>query len=420
MLRYRDYRYLWAGNFISRFGTQMHAAALYWQIWDMTGSAAQLGLLGLVRAIAIISTSLIGGVVVDSRDRRRLMLVTQTILLCLSASLALATFLNVVSVPMIYVVAAAIAVVSSFDQPARQAMLPSLVPRDKLSAATSLNIIAGNVGMMAGPPIGGLAIATVGVGGAYLFDSISFLGTIFALLVMQTHFEVPVLRVRGLEAIREGFQFIKLTPVIYGVMLIDFSATLLGSMIGLAPVFAEMVFDAGPTAYGFLLAAPAVGSFVGSALMSVVHQPKRPGGVIIGAVVSYGICLVLFGLSPSIWIAMACLAGAGLSDAVSMTMRHTVRLLATPDPLLGRVGATNAAFSAGGPRLGEFQAGMTASLIGPQAAMVFGGSAVILATVGIAKLVPAIRHYELGDGPQNEDPAEEGQSPDPLRVTASD
>lgn len=135
--------------------------------------------------------------------------------------------------------------------------------------------------------------------------------------------------------------------------------------------------------------------------MSVVAQPRRPGPIIVAAVCSYGACLALFGLSPSLWIALLFLAGAGLSDAVSMTMRHTVRLLATPDELRGRVSATHSAFSAGGPRLGEFQAGITASFIGPQMAMVAGGSAVILAAIGISRLIPGVRAYEFSSSEED-------------------
>jgi MFS family permease len=191
-------------------------------------------------------------------------------------------------------------------------------------------------------------------------------------------------------------------------------------MIGLAPVFAEEVFAIGPEALGLLYSAPAFGSFIGSAAMSLIPQINRPGRVIMGAVMSYGVFLVLFGLAPSFWLALVCLAGAGMSDAVSMTMRHTVRLLATPDALRGRVAATHSAFSAGGPRLGEFQAGLTASFIGPQAAMMFGGSAVILATLGIAKLVPAVRSYQLTDGPQDLEPTGDEAAAKRQAVIASD
>jgi MFS family permease len=395
----------------------MHAVAIAYQVFQITGSIALLGVLGLVRAIALIGTSLIGGMVVDSQDRRKVMLTTQSILILLSGSLAITTWLDIVNVYVLYFVAAAAAVTLSFDQPARQAILPALVPKDKLTAAMSLNIVSSNVGMMAGPAIGGLTIAAVGVAGTYAIDSLSFLGTIIALLVMRTQFKAPAVRMKGLPAIREGLQFIKMSPVIYGVMLIDFSATLLGSMIGLAPVFAETVHNIGPRGLGLLYSAPALGSVLGAAIMSMVPQPKKPGTVIVAAVAAYGGFLVLFGMSPTIWLALACLAGAGMADAVSMTMRHTVRLLATPDALRGRVAATHSAFSAGGPRLGEFQAGITASFIGPQAAMIAGGSGVILAVIGISRLIPAVRAYEFA--PDSE-PAEEQPADVREKVTTSD
>ncbi|HEX2282865.1 MAG TPA: MFS transporter [Thermomicrobiales bacterium] len=417
MLRYRDYRYLWAGSFISVLGTQMHAVAIAYQVFEITGSVALLGVLGLVRAIALMGTALIGGMVVDSVNRRKLMLTTQVILFCLSLSLAISTWLDMINIYVLYAVAAAAAVTLSFDQPARQAILPALVPREKLTSAMSLNILSSNVGMMAGPAIGGVAISLVGVAGTYALDSMTFVGTITALLVMRTKFTVPEVRITGLPAIREGLSFIKMTPVIYGVMLLDFSATLLGSMIGLAPVFAETVHNIGPRGLGFLYAAPAFGSVAGAAVMSMIRQPNKPGRVIVAAVASYGMFLVLFGLSPSFVLALACLAGAGMSDAVSMTMRHTVRLLATPDALRGRVGATHSAFSAGGPRLGEFQAGMTASFIGPQGAMVAGGGAVILAALSISRLIPAIRDYQFSQDTAEDDaePVKAGE-----RVAASD
>lgn len=401
VLKYRDYRYLWAGSFIAVLGAQMHAVAIAYQVFQITGSVALLGVLGLVRALALISTSLFSGMVVDASDRRKVMLTTQTILVFLSLSLAITTWLDIVNVVMLYVVAGAAAIVSSFDQPARQAILPMLVPREKLTAAMSLNILSSNVGMMTGPALGGFMIYLVGVSGTYLIDSLTFLGTITALLVMKTKFGRPAVRVTGMTAIRDGLRFIKLTPVIYGIMLIDFSATLLGSTIGLAPVFAETVHNIGPRGLGLLYSAPAFGAVFGASIMSIVAQPRRPGPVIIAAVCSYGACLALFGLAPNLWVALLFLAGAGMSDAVSMTMRHTVRLLATPDELRGRVAATHSAFSAGGPRLGEFQAGITASFIGPQMAMVAGGTAVIIAAIGISKLIPGVRSYEFGS---SEDP----------------
>lgn len=203
VLRHRDYRYLWAGQFVSTLGTQMHSVALSYQLYQLTGSVVQLGLLGLVRPIALMVTSLIGGAVADSRDRRTIMLVTKSTLLLLSLSIAVATWLDTINVPLLYIVAALIAATSAFDGPARQALIPALVPRQKLASAMSLNILAMSIARMAGPAVGGFMVALVGVATTYVIDGASFLATIGALLVMRTRVELPAIRATGITAIAE-------------------------------------------------------------------------------------------------------------------------------------------------------------------------------------------------------------------------
>jgi hypothetical protein len=401
VLRQRDFRLLWGGQFVSVLGTQMHAVALSWQVYQLTGSVVQLGLLGLVRAVSLMGASLIGGPVADRSDRRALMLRTQIILLLLSAGLALVTALDAVNIAVLYGVAMAASVASAFDGPARQALIPQLVPREQLGAATSLNMLAMSTARMVGPAVGGLAVAWIDVAGAYALDALSFLAVIWALVVMETPLSRPEVRASGLAAVAEGLQFIWRTPVIFGVMLVDFLATLLGSTVGLAPVFAEDVLGVGPQGLGLLLSAPAAGAVLGGFGLSLLPMPARPGRALIGAVVAYGACLVLFGLSASFVLALLCLAGAGAADAVSVAMRHAVRLLATPDELRGRVAASHSALAMGGPRLGEFQSGMSAALIGPRAAMVVGGLACGLVAVGVARLIPAMMRYRFDDAPEH-------------------
>ena len=397
VLRHRDYRYLWAGQFVSTLGTQMHAVALSYQLYQLTGSVVQLGLLGLVRAIALMVTSLIGGAVADAKDRRVVMLVTQTVLLALSLSIAVATYLDAISVPMLYIVAALIAATSAFDGPARQALIPALVPRHELASAMSLNILAMSIARMAGPAVGGFIVALVGVATTYVIDGASFLATIGALLIMRTRVELPELRATGISAVAEGLRFIRSTPVIWGIMVLDFLATLLGSTIGLAPVFAEDVLKAGPQGLGLLLSAPAAGAVLGGLIVSLLPQVSRPGRVLVLSVVVYGVFLALFGLSTSLVLALLALAGAGAADSVSVAMRHTVRNLATPDELRGRVAAAHSALAMGGPRLGEFQSGMTAFLVGPRYAMVLGGLAVVAVSGLMSWIAPAVLRYRFDD-----------------------
>jgi MFS family permease len=419
VLRNRDFRLLWGGQFVSTLGTQMHAVALSWQVYEITGSTVQLGLVGLVRAVALMTTSLIGGAVADTRDRRKLMLITQTILLSLSAALAAISRSGTVSVGLLYAFAALVAATSAFDGPARQALIPSIVSREQFAPAMSLNILAMSTARMIGPALGGVAVAVVGVAGTYVIDAFSFLGVIGALLVMQTRLSAPQARVSGPAAIAEGLRFMAQTPVIWGVMLLDFLATLLGSTVGLAPVFARDVLDAGPQGLGLLLAAPAAGSVLGGLAVSVVPQISRPGRVVVGSIVVYGACLAVFGAARSLPAALLALCCAGAADSVSVAMRHTVRNLATPDELRGRVAASHSALAMGGPRLGEFQSGVTAALIGPRAAMVLGGAGCVLAALVVSRMVPAISRYRIDDDASGEVAQRLTLEARPPRVSAS-
>jgi len=401
VLKHRDYRLLWFGQMVSTLGTQMHTVALSWQVYDLTGSVVQLGILGLVRAVALMVTSFVGGAAADSRNRRNLMLVTQSLMLVLTLGLAACTALDVANIWVLYAFAASTAATSAFDGPARQALIPSLVPRHDLGAAISLNMLAMSSARMVGPAIGGVSVGVVGVAATYVIDSMSFVAVIAALLLMRTKLITPVLAVRGLDAIKEGLRFIVATPVIWGIMLLDFLATLLGSSVGLAPVFARDVLDAGPQGLGLLLSAPAAGSVIGAVIVSLMPQVERPGRMMVAAVVAYGVCLGLFGVSASLVWALLALVGAGAADSVSVAMRHMVRLIATPDELRGRVSAAHSALAMGGPRLGEFQSGMAAALVGPRMAMVAGGVGVVLVSAVIGKLVPSMTHYRIdqdGDG----------------------
>ncbi len=384
----------------------MHQVALSWQVFELTGSVALLGVLGLVRAISLMSTALIGGMFADTRDRRKLLIVTQLILALLSLLVAIMTATGTITVLVLYLVAAAVSITSAFDSPAQQALIPSLVPRDRIPSAMSLNILTGNIAEVAGPAAGGFAVAWIGIAGTYAIDAATFLAVVVAVLLMKARPSLPPIQIDSIGTIKEGLRFIRLTPVIYGIMLLDFLATIAGSSVGLAPVFAQQVFDTGPQGLGLLLSAPAIGAILGAGVMSIIPPPGRPGWVILSAIGVYGLFLASFGLAGSFVVALLLLAGAGAADAVSMSMRHTIRNLATPDELRGRTAAAHSAFSSGGPRLGEFQSGITASFIGPQSAMILGGVGCMIIAAGITWKIPAIRGYRFGSGAASSQPPE--------------
>lgn len=380
-MAYRDFRLLWAGQFVDMLGTQVQTVALGWLVYSLTGSTAALGGVGLARAIPTILLSIFGGTLADQVDRRRVLLVSQSFLAGLSALLALIISLGKANVPILYAFAALTAAAAAFDSPTRQALIPSLVPRERLPNALTLNVLAWETAAVLGPATGGVIIKVFGVSMAYWINAASFLAVLSAIVAMRTRAPVPAGPRRGWSAVVEGLEFVRGRAILWQLMLVDFLAVLFVSSMGLLPAFARDVLAVGSEGLGLLYSAPAAGAVAGSLIFALLPSPRRPGRVVALAVAAYGISLALFGMARSFPMALGLLALAGGLDAVSMAMRHTVRQLATPDSLRGRVGALASVFSAGGPRLGEFQAGMVASVVGARYAMVLGGSACLLMVV---------------------------------------
>jgi MFS family permease len=405
-LKHRDFRLLWAGQFVSTLGTQMQVVALGWQIYLLTGSAVQLGALGLLRAIPTISFALLGGALADQRDRRRLLIVTQTILALFSVILAVATGTGNASVLLIYIVTFLTATTDVFDDPARQALIPNLVPRHRLAQATTLNILANNIAAVVGPAVGGIAIATVGLTATYAVDAFSFAAVIMALLAMRERPAVPVLERSGIHAVIDGLRFVRENPVILSLMVLDFLATLFGASLVLLPIFAKDILKVGASGLGLLYSAPAAGAVVGGIILSAMPVTRKPGRLVILSVACYGVAVAIFGAAPTFLIALAALAATGAADTVSMTFRHTIRQLATPDELRGRMAAVHSVFAGGGPELGNFEAGVTAKLFGTQNAVIVGGLASVVIAIGVAMFSPRIREYAIDEPEPVSIPAE--------------
>lgn len=396
-LQHRDFRLLWAGEFISTLGTQMQSVALIWQLYVLTGSELQLGFLGLLRAIPTVSFALVGGTLADRRDRRRLLIVTQTILAAFSVVLAVATMADRATVVLIYILTLLTATASCFDDPARQALIPNLVPRQRLAQAMTLNILSHNIAAVTGPAVGGIAIATIGLSGAYWLDAASFVAVIGALLVMRTRLEAPVITQGGIQDVIEGLRFVRHNPVILSLMALDFLATLFGASLVLMPIFANEILGVGETGLGLLYSAPAAGAVLGGLALSALPVVRRPGRLVIVSVGFYGLAIAVFGAAPTFWVALLALGASGVADTVSMTFRHTIRQLATPDHLRGRIAAVHSVFAGGGPELGNFEAGVTARLFGTQPAVIAGGIACMVVAGGVAIASPRIRNYRIDE-----------------------
>ncbi len=398
-LQHRNFRLLWSSQLISMAGSMMQSAAILWHVSVLVPPEKRglaLGMVGLVRIVPIIGFSLLSGVVADALDRRKLMLVTQTGMLAAAGTLAALELSGVKALWPVYVLAAAGSAFGAFDGPARQSLVPNLVPREHLPNAISLNTIMFQAASVIGPAAGGLVIGTLGVGWAYLFNAISFVCVIIALLMMRgiparAASEKAELSVRSAT---DGLRFVFQNPLIRSTMLLDFFATFFASAMALLPIFAQDVLKVGAQGYGLLSAAPSVGALVTSVLMvRFVERIDRRGRVMLWSVVVFGLATVVFGLSRNFALTFACLAVTGASDTVSMVIRNIIRQLATPDGMRGRMTSVNMIFFMGGPQLGELEAGLVANAWNAPFSVITGGIGCLVATGWVAARTPALRGY---------------------------
>ncbi len=400
-LHHRRFRLLWLGQMISIAGTQMQVWALLWHIRTLTDQPIALGGIGLARILPVILLSLLGGLVADVANRRKVIFITQSVMALTALVLALLTFTEQVALWQIYVLTAIQAVAVAFDNPARQALVPNLVPVRDLPNAFSMNSVAFQVGSIVGPALSGLVLAYVGQAYVYLFNAISFVAVLAALALMGSVEQQvqPDQRVTvNLSAIREGIRFILAQPMIISSMLLDFFATFFSSANTLMPIFARDILHVGAIEYGWLSAAQSIGAVGVALLISQVHEIRRQGPMFLISVVIFGLATIFFGLSKLVWVAMLALIVVGAADTVSTIIRNTIRQLQTPDYIRGRMTSINQIFFLGGPQLGEVEAGAVAQFFGAPFAVVSGGVGCILAVIWIARRWPQILRYN-GDEP---------------------
>ena len=421
-LRHRDFRRLWAAQLVSITGSQMQMVALHWHVYLLTRSPLALGMVGLTRVVPIIVFSLWGGVVADRADRKKVMFAAQSCMALLSAALAALTFAGRETVLTLYALNALLAAASAFDNPARQALIPRLVPPEDLPGALSLNLTMFHAAFIIGPALAGLLIAGHGtivvrpgeLAGAgaghdtgtlafiYALNALSFVAVLFALMTMRTSGVVTAAggaHEAPLAALRAGLRFVLTTPIMVWTMGLDFVATFFAGSMSLLPIFADQVLHVGAAGYGWLVAAPAVGALLGSIYTSVWPLPRRQGVVLLWSIAAYGIATIVYGLSRSYVLTLAALAATGLADLVSTVVRQTLRQLLTPDHLRGRMTSVNMIFFMGGPQLGEMEAGLVASLFrsavtGVTVSVVSGGLATILIAAAVAAAAPLVRRYQ--------------------------
>ena len=400
-LQHRRFRLLWLGLMISVAGAQMQVWALFWHIRSLTDQPIALGGVGLARILPVIVFSLIGGAVADVANRRRVLFITQSAMGLFALLLAILTFSGDIALWQIYLLTALQAVAVSFDLPARQALVPNLVPARDLPNAFSMTSIAFQTGAIVGPALSGLVIAYWGQPYTYLLNAISYLAVILALILLGPVSQQAAAG-RGarisLPAIGEGVQFILSRPIILSSMILDFFATFFSSANTLMPIVARDILHVGAVEYGWLSAAQSVGAVAAALAVSQMSAIRRQGPVFLGSVVVFGAATVVFGMARDFLFAFLALMAVGAADSVSTIIRNTIRQLQTPDYIRGRMTSVNQIFFMGGPQLGEVEAGAVAQLFGASLAIISGGVGCVLAVIWIACRWPQLRSYN-GDEP---------------------
>lgn len=383
----------------------MQLVTINWHVYLLmrpygeSAAAAALGLVGLVRVLPIILCSLVGGVVADAVDRKRLIIITQTIMLVSAAALALITTLGLKQIWPIYALTAVASGAIAFDNPARQALLPSLVPERIFPNAVSLNFVSFQIAMVMGPVLGGVALARYGPGFVYAANGASFLAVIAAMLLIRVSGKGngdESSRV-SFEAMKEGLSFVWRTPIMVQTMALDFIATFFASATALLPIFARDILQVGEHGYGILAAASAFGAVVTGLFLTRRSDWQRPGLTVLLSVAVYGAATVVFGLSRAYWLSLLMLAVTGAADTVSTVIRQTIRQLITPDRLRGRMTSVNMIFFMGGPQLGELEAGLVAAAAGAPFSVVIGGVGCLIAVALAASRARELMRYRFSN-----------------------
>jgi len=401
-LHFRDFRLFWTGMLISQVGDWMQMTAVSWLLYDLTGSAFQLGMNGIFRAVPMVGLGLVGGTIADRYDRKRLLLVIQVILIVQSFLFGILTQIGLVQVWHIYTLTFTNAVIRTLEGPARQAMFPSLVPRSALPNAIALNSVVWKGTMLVGPSLAGIAISTVGVDGAFYANSASFVAVVLALVWMSASPQPARQAGRFLSDLRDGLRYVMSEKTIVRIMIMEAASSIFGFDGAMLTIFARDIFNAGVSGFGFLQSARGLGGILGSSLVVSLGATANYGKIMLVSGVLYGFCFASFGVSPSFRLGLILLSFVGLADAVWGATRSMILQLQTPDALRGRVMGVFGLSSKGMQPLGQVETGLAVPLVGARGATVLGGllvSAVALLTLSRSSALLRAREADKPNSP---------------------
>jgi MFS family permease len=390
--RHRDFRLLFIGRLVSFFGSMITVVAVPYQVYQLSHSVLLVGFLGLTELAALIAFAMLGGALADAADRRTMVLLSEAGLMIGSLLLGGNSLLAHPLVWLIFVVAALQGAFDALQRPSLDALLPRLVDRDELKAAAALGSLRGTVGMIAGPALAGVLIAVAGLPVTYLVDVATFVVGLVCLLLMRA-VPPPVDAARpSIARVLEGLRYAKSRPELMGTYVVDIVAMLFGMPMALFPAIAQGL--GGPSVLGLLYAAPAVGALCFAATSGWTRRVHRHGmGVIVAATV-WGVAIIGFGLIPGLMAALLFLALAGAADMASGVFRQVIWNQTIPDSLRGRLASIELLSYSVGPMLGNFEAGVVASVYSVRTSILSGGILCVVGVVICAIALPAFRNYD--------------------------
>ncbi len=389
LLQQKSFIRMWCARLLGTAGMQMLMVAVGWQMYDLTGSAWDLGLVGLYQFAPALLLMLVAGHVADRVHRGRIVAACLLLQMGVAVVLVLSTHEGWVSRSVLLGLSVVLGMARAFQMPAQQALTPLLVPPAMLPRAMAFSSAGTQAAIIGGPALGGL-IFIAGAGAVYASCAALFAaGSVLVFLVRYVHVGAPRAPVT-LDTLLAGVRFIWERKPVLGAVSLDLFAVLLGGAVALLPMFAKDILHVGPWGLGLLRSAPAAGALVMSVVLTRWPVERRVGRTLLWAVAVFGACMVVFGLSTSLWLSLAVLAISGGADMVSVVIRQTLVQLETPDAMRGRVSAVNSIFIGASNQLGEFESGATAALLGPVGSVVLGGIGTLLVALWWTRLFPSL------------------------------
>jgi MFS family permease len=414
VLRDRDFGLYWAGVVLSQIGTRGTVAANLYHLYDLTGSIAYTGLVGAAQAVALLVLSPLGGALADRVDRRRLLQGAQAVALLVAVTLAGLTLSGHVRAWHVVLSVVLTTAAATFDQPARQALIPALVPKGQIAQAIALLNPSRELAILVGPLMAGVLIALAGPGLMYAVDAVTYGVLVVVLAVLR----VPALRPPDerrsvLGSIVDGARYIARRPLIYNLMALDISATVFSAYRVLLPALAVDVLRVGSTGYGVLSSAPSAGALLATySVFRTVERSRRQGRVLLWSTVLYGMAAVLLAQSPVFVLAVLAAGLLGAFDAMATTIRHAAVQIDTPDELRGRVTAFYQMSSRGGPAVGDVVVGAFAAVVGPVTALTVGALGPMIVGASFLLRGDVVRGY-TGEMAEEAEPSGEPKTAGP-------